>query len=196
MEILAVLAAGLGLSAACGFRVFVPMLATCIGARADAIHLSPGFDWLQSNPALIMLIVATVAEGVAYLVPWLDHLLDTLASPAALVAGTMVMGSVISDMEPWLKWTLAVIAGGGAAGAIQTMTVAARATSSATTGGVANPVVALFEGISAVFLSLMAVIVPLLAGVAVIVLLFFVARRIAGFMHRRLFRQSSPRIEP
>ena len=185
MELLAAFAAGLGLSAACGFRVFVPMLATCIGARAGAIHLSPGFAWLDSNPALVVLIVATVVEGIAYLVPWLDHLLDTLASPAALVAGTMVMGSVISEIDPWLKWTLATIAGGGAAAAIQSMTVTARAASSATTAGVANPFIGLIEGLCAVFLSTLAVVVPLLAAAAVLLLLFLVARKILGFFRRR-----------
>jgi hypothetical protein len=191
MELVVALAAGLGLSAACGFRVFVPMLATCIGARAGAIHLSSGFHWLQSDPALVVLIVATVVEGVAYLVPWLDHLLDTMASPAALVAGTMVMGSVISDIDPWLKWTLAAIAGGGAAGAIQTLTVATRATSSATTAGFANPIFAIIEGIGAILLSLLAIVVPLLTAAAVIVLLFFVAKKIAGFLQRRRARQAS-----
>ena len=108
-------------------------------------------------------------EIAAYHVPWLDHLLDTIASPAAIVAGIVVTASVITDMDPLWRWTLAVIAGGGLAGAVQGSTVLVRAASTATTGGLANPVVATAELVGAVAISILALLVPVLALLAVMI---------------------------
>ena len=145
METLLAVALGLALSAACGFRIFVPLLAVGAAQATGYLTLAPKFAWIGSTPALVVLGVATVIEIAAYHVPWLDHLLDTIASPAAIVAGIVVTASVVTDMDPLWRWTLAVIAGGGLAGAVQGSTVLVRAASTATTGGLANPVVATAE---------------------------------------------------
>ena len=142
---------GVALSATCGFRVFVPLLAVNIGTRAlDAdgqplIELADGFDWLSSDIALIVFLVATLFEIGGYYIPWIDNLLDTIASPASIVAGTVITASFVTGMDPWLQWLLGVIAGGGAAGAVQATTVVARAGSTVTTGGLGNPIVASVE---------------------------------------------------
>ena len=139
---------GVALSATCGFRVFVPLLAVNIGTRAlDAdgqprIELADGFDWLSSDIALMVFLVATLFEIGGYYIPWIDNLLDTIASPASIVAGTVITASFVTGMDPWLQWLLGVIAGGGAAGAVQAATVVARAGSTVTTGGLGNPIVA------------------------------------------------------
>jgi hypothetical protein len=169
METLLAVALGLALSAACGFRIFVPLLAVGAAQAAGYLSLAPKFAWIGSTPALIVLGVATVAEVAAYHVPWLDHLLDTIASPAAIVAGIVVTASVITDMDPLWRWTLAVVAGGGLAGAVQGSTVLVRAASTATTGGLANPVVATGELAGAVAISILALLVPVLALLAVVV---------------------------
>lgn len=185
MDHLLAILAGIGLSAACGFRVFIPLLVGSIAAKAGAIQLTPDFAWIESDAALVTFGVSTVVEVVAYFVPWLDHLLDTVASPAAVVAGTVVMGTFIADMEPWLKWTLAAIAGGGAAAAVQSITVTARAASTTTTLGLANPLIALVESLCAAVLSILAIVVPVLAGLLVLALLFLAIRKILGFFRRR-----------
>ena len=142
---------GVALSATCGFRVFVPLLAVNIGTRAlDAdgqplIELAGGFDWLSSDIALMVFLVATLFEIGGYYIPWIDNLLDTIASPASIVAGTVITASCVNGMDPWLQWLLGVIAGGGAAGAVQATTVVARAGSTVTTGGLGNPIVASVE---------------------------------------------------
>ena len=142
---------GVALSATCGFRVFVPLLAVNIGTRAlDAdgqprIELADGFDWLSSDIALMVFLVATLFEIGGYYIPWIDNLLDTIASPASIVAGTVITASFVTGMDPWLQWLLGVIAGGGAAGAVQATTVVARAGSTVTTGGLGNPIVASVE---------------------------------------------------
>jgi Domain of unknown function (DUF4126) len=167
METLIAVALGLALSAACGFRIFVPLLAVGAAQATGYLTLAPKFAWIGSTPALVVLGVATVIEIAAYHVPWLDHLLDTIASPAAIIAGIMVTASVVTDMDPMWRWTLAVIAGGGLAGAVQGSTVLVRAASTAATGGLANPAVATAELAGAVAISILALLVPVLALLAV-----------------------------
>src|SRR5687767_3523804 len=116
MEMLLSVCVGLGLSAACGFRIFVPLLVTSIAAHSGHLNLAPSFDWLGSPAALTAFSVATALEVGAYYIPWLDNFLDTVATPTAVVAGTMMTASMITDVSPFLKWSLSVVAGGGIAG--------------------------------------------------------------------------------
>src|SRR5438105_11528773 len=134
MQTVLSLCAGIGLSAACGFRVFVPLLIMSVASASGHLTLAPGFEWIGSSPTLITFSVATALEIGGYYIPWLDHLLDTMATPAAIVAGTIITAAVVTNMSPMLKWTLAVIAGGGAAGLVQGTTVLARGLSTASTG--------------------------------------------------------------
>ena len=151
MEVVPPVLIGIALSATCGFRVFVPLLAVNIGFRAKnadgepLIDLAPGFDWLTSDIAMIIFLVAAIFEIGGYYIPWIDNLLDTIASPAAIVAGTLITTSFIDIDSWWLQWVLGLIAGGGAAGAVQATTVLTRASSTITTGGLGNPIVASVE---------------------------------------------------
>src|SRR5438128_7363090 len=133
METLISICIGIGLSAACGFRVFVPLLVMSIASLSGHLPLAHGFEWIGSYPALIAFSVATCVEILGYYIPWLDHVLDTIASPAAVVAGTLITASLVTNVGPFWKWSLAVIAGGGAAGLVQGTTVATRAGSLAGT---------------------------------------------------------------
>lgn len=185
METLLSIALGLGLAAACGFRVFVPLLVMSVAVRAGHMDVIPAFDWVSSDVALICFGVATLLEIGGYYIPWVDNLLDTVATPAAVVAGILVTGSVITDMSPFLRWTLAALAGGAVATGVQAVTVAGRQLSSFTTLGLGNPVIATFEAVGAVFLAVLAITLPF-AGVAAVVVLFALAVR------RVLFRQPRP----
>jgi hypothetical protein len=162
---------GIGLGAACGFRVFVPMLLASLALRSGFISVSPGFAWLGTDWALAALAVATVVEAAGFMIPWVDNLLDTLATPSAVVAGTLLSASFISGMDPGLKWTMAVIVGGGSAAVVQTSTVALRAASSALTGGTANPILATLELIASAIVSVLVILVPVLA--VLLAVLFF-----------------------
>src|SRR5438552_4573140 len=153
---------GIGLSAACGFRIFVPLLVMSIAALSGHLTLAHGFEWIGSYPALIAFSVASCLEIAGYYVPWVDNLLDTIASPAAVVAGTLVTASLATDMSPFLKWTLAVIAGGGATGLVQGATVVMRGASTAGTGGLANPILATAELGGSLITSLLSLIAPAL----------------------------------
>jgi hypothetical protein len=173
---------GIGLSAACGFRIFVPFLLVGIAARTGHVTLGPTFAWMAATPALIALGVATVLEIAAYTIPWLDHLLDLIATPAAVVAGMVMTASVVTGLDPMLKWTLALIAGGGIAGTVQALTVGTRKVSLLTTGGLANPVVSTIELLGAVLLTLLAIALPLLAFAVIAWALFFGVRHLLRLM--------------
>ncbi len=167
---------GISLSAAAGFKIFVPFLVLSIASNAGFVELSSGFAWIGSTPALILFIVATVIEIVAYYIPWLDNILDMIAAPAAVIAGVLLTASVIEDMSPMLKWTLAIIAGGGISGAIHAGTGLIRGASTTTTGGLANNIVASIENVSSTAISIFAIITPVLALVVLFIIMFFIFR--------------------
>jgi len=185
METLLSIFVGVGLSAACGFRIFVPLLVMSVASLTGNLTLAPDFEWIGTYPALAAFAIATLFEIAAYYVPWIDNLLDTIAIPAATVAGTIVMASAVSEMSPFLKWALAVIVGGGVAGTIQGFTSITRIASTATTGGVGNPVVSTVEAGGSIVMSILAIAVPVLAALAVLVIIFFAARKIYGWLFKR-----------
>jgi hypothetical protein len=76
---------GIGLAAACGLQVFLPCLIAAVAAWAGVFVPAPEFAWVTSPVALVTLGVAAVAEVGAMHLPWLDHALDVVASPAAVV---------------------------------------------------------------------------------------------------------------
>ena len=178
METLLSICVGIGLSAACGFRVFVPLLVMNIASLSGHLTLAHGFEWLGSYPALMAFSVATCLEIAGYYIPWVDHILDTIATPAAIIAGTIVTASTVTDLSPFLKWTLAVIAGGGTAGLVQGATVATRGASAVTTAGLANPLVATLELGGATITSLLAILAPVLAVALIVGVLFFLGRKL------------------
>jgi hypothetical protein len=181
-------ALGIGLAAATGFRIFIPLLLAGLAARFDVLPLGDSFQWLASTPALLMLGTAAVAETLAYYIPGVDHALDVVASPATLAAGVVASAAVMTDIPPEVMWPVAVIAGGGAAGLTKGSTALLRAKSGVMTGGLANPVVSTVETVGATGLSLLAIVVPLLCLVAVVALLWWATRK-AG---RVLFGRRSP----
>ena len=170
METILGLCLGIGLSAACGFRVFVPLLVMSIAAIMGIFEPIKGFEWLAMPSVCIALGFATLCEIGAYYIPWVDNLLDTIATPAAVVAGTLTTMAVSSgEMSQFASWAAAIIVGGGTAGAVQLGTVAARGVSTATTGGVANPVVSTGEWVSALVISVLSFFIPVLVVIVLII---------------------------
>lgn len=168
MELALGIITGIGLSAACGFRVFVPLLGMSIAHRAGHLSLANGFEWIGSTPALVTFSTATVLEILAYYIPWVDNLLDTAATPAAVVAGIIATASQCGDVSPWLQWSLAIIAGGGVSAIVQGGTVATRAVSTATTGGLGNFAISTLEGMASLLVVVLAIVVPVVCLVLVV----------------------------
>jgi len=143
--------------------------------------------WLGSTPVIIGLSSACLFEIIAYKIPWIDHALDTIASPAAVVAGTLAAASQLGDLGPAMTWSTAAIAGGGAAAASQTMNVSARGVSTITTGGIFNPFISVVQTITSVVLSWLAIVLPMVVGVLVLIVLLCVA---ILFIKRRSARKN------
>lgn len=177
------IALGIGLAAAAGLRIFLPFLIVSIAAATGHLALAPSFEWLAGTPALVMLTVATVLEVLAYYVPGVDNLLDAIATPAAVVAGAVVAAAVMADLPPIVKWTTAVIAGGGIAGLTQGVTALVRAKSTALTGGLGNSSIATGELGGSIVLAVPAIAAPVIAA-ALVVLVIWAGVRVA----RRLTR--------
>ncbi|MBD3370446.1 DUF4126 family protein [Candidatus Fermentibacteria bacterium] len=177
MEVALSVSLGLGLSATCGFRVFVPLLCASVAAHLGWIDLGSGFEWMGTWPAMLAFGVAMLFELAGYLVPWVDNVLDSIATPMAVVAGIVLMASVVGGLPPLLRWSVAVIAGGGAAGTVQTGTVLVRGASSATTGGAGNPAVSTAEASASVLGSVLSILLPFAAAFLVLLLLLFILYR-------------------
>lgn len=187
MEILLSILLGIGLSAACGFRVFLPLLVMSIAAYLGYFEPASDFKWLGSGVAVIAFAVATVLEVGAYYIPFIDHLLDTIAAPAAVIAGSLAAASAIVDMNPVLKWGTAIVAGGGAAGIMQGITMLLRGGSTTTTAGSLNFVFASFENFAALVTTVLAIWIPVFTAIVVIIIVLFAVNRV-------FFRRISKRL--
>lgn len=173
---------GISLSVAAGFRVFVPLLVLSGASVVAHLNLPTDFDWLETPQALAVFAIACVLEITGYYVPWLDHLLDIVSTPAAVITGTVVAASLTPDINPVAQWTLALIAGGGAAGLTKGVMNLFRLTSTAASGGLTNPILATIELVLAVTLSVLAVTVPLVAGALLLILLIVGTQRLWVFL--------------
>ena len=165
VEIILSLSLGLGLAAACGFRIFIPPLMMGVGNRFDLYELEGSFVWMGEDWAIVVFAIATLLEIGGYYVPWIDNLLDTVATPAAVIGGIFVTSaSLEGEVDPSIQWILATIAGGSTAGVIQLGTVATRAVSTGVTGGLANPVVSTLEALASIICILLsfflAIVIP------------------------------------
>lgn len=167
---------GVGLAASVGFRVFLPLFALSLAAYFDVWQLNESWRWIGSTTALITLGAATIVEIVAYIIPYIDNLLDSISVPLAALAGTAIMLSTVADLSPVITWALAIIAGGGTAAAVAGTSSVTRLTSTATTGGIANPIVSTVETGTSVIMSIVSIFLPILAIVLVIIILFIIFR--------------------
>lgn len=182
-EIVVGLLLGIGLSASCGFRVFIPLLIAAVAGKMQWIPMAESFAWLSSWTAIVCFGVAAVVEALAYYIPVVDNLLDTIATPVAVLAGALVSASTMVHLDPSWQWILGLMIGGGTAGIIQTGTSLLRLGSTKFTAGTGNAVVNTGEiGISLVG-SILAVLLPVIVGIIVIIIvtivLFYLLKKLA-----------------
>jgi len=173
VQILLSLSLGLGLAAACGFRVFIPPLTMGVGSRLDLYKLEGSFIWVDDTWAIAIFAVATLLEIGGYFIPWIDNLLDAVATPAAIIGGIFVTSaSLEGELDPSAQWTLSVIAGGSVSGVIQLGTVATRAISTGTTGGLANPIISLLEAVASILCILISLFLVAIIPIVIIFLIW------------------------
>ncbi len=192
MEIILSLLMGIGLSATSGLRIFLPLLIMSIASLTGHLELSPSFEWIGTYPALTVFSVAALLEILSYLLPYVDNLLSTISIPFAALAGTVITASVIIDMGPLLTWTLAIIAGGGASLTTKTASTLLHTGSTATSAGMANPVVSTIETVISVVMAVISIIAPLL----IIILFGFIAWLGVRILRRRKGRRNLQKLGP
>jgi len=177
---------GISLAAASGFRVFLPPFLLSLAARFDVIWfldidlVGTQFEFFTSTLAIVVLGIATIAEFAGFYAPWVDNALDSIATPAAIIAGVSMTAIVLEGSDPVVQWAVAIIAGGGVAATIQAATVTTRSLSSTFTFGLGNSTVATGENVASIALTLIAILIPFISAfvvILVVALLFRVKRR-------------------
>ena len=192
MNIIAALCLGIGLSAACGFRVFIPPLALSMAAHGGMLQLSSEWEWLGSESAITTLSIAATVEVFAYFIPWVSNFLDSIEILLAPIAGMFMTASTLSmagDFDPTLLWILTIIAGGATAETVELTTSVTRLATSVSTAGMGSPIVGLVEAISSAIISILAISLPILSTLLVIFLLIYGIRRILKFIAKRKRRR-------
>lgn len=167
MEVLLQIAVGIGLSAAAGFRILVPFLVMSIAAQSGYLRLAPDMAWIGTREATIAFAIAAALEILVYFIPVVDNLMDLIEVPVAAIAGTILTATVTSDLDPWLRWSLAAVAGGTVAGGTEALMGVTRLASTAVAGPVGNIAVSTAELASSGILSILAIAVPILALIVI-----------------------------
>ena len=173
---------GISLAAASGFRVFLPPFLLSLAARFDVIWfldidlVGTQFEFFTSTLAIVVLGIATIAEFAGFYAPWVDNALDSIATPAAIVAGVSMTAIVLEGSDPVVQWAVAIIAGGGVAATIQTATVTTRSLSSTFTLGLGNSTVATGENVASIALTLIAILIPFISAFVVILVVALLLR--------------------
>ncbi len=173
---------GISLAAASGFRVFLPPFLLSLAARFNVVWfldidlIGTQFEFFTSTLSIVVLGIATVAEFAAFYAPWIDNALDTIATPASIMAGVAMTAIVLEGNDPIIQWTVAIVAGGGVAATIQSATVATRGLSSTFTFGLGNSAVATGENVASVALTLIAILIPFLSALFVLLIVTLLLR--------------------
>ena len=173
---------GISLAAASGFRVFLPPFLLSLAARFNVVWfldidlIGTQFEFFTSTLSIVVLGIATVAEFAAFYAPWVDNALDTIATPASIMAGVAMTAIVLEGNDPIIQWAIAIVAGGGVAATIQSATVATRGLSSTFTFGLGNSAVATGENVASVALTLIAILIPFLSALFVLVIVALLLR--------------------
>ncbi len=187
-HILSAVALGIALSACCGFRIFVPMLAGAIAAYNNWFTVPTDMQWLGSMPAIICFATAAIIEIGAYYFPFLDNILDAIAAPLAVIAGTVLAFAILpgAGNEPMLRWVTALVAGGATAGTIHVGTGLLRLFSTKATLGTGNPVIATGENAAAVTGAVFSFIIPvIIAGILVVVVCWILITYIRRLVNKK-----------
>ncbi len=177
LEVVPSLALGIGLAACAGLRAWLPLLLLGGLARAEVISLSPSFQFVAGNRALVLFGVATLVEIAGDKIPAVDHALDALSTVLRPAAGALLASSVLwSVSDPLTALALGTAVGAPSALVPHAAKSTLRIASTTFTGGLANPVLSLLEDAAALLLFVLTVVLPVLAAALVVVTAVFVVR--------------------
>ena len=184
MQILQQLFLGLSLASAAGFRAFLPLLGLAVAAHFGVVHLNGQFTWLRSDAALVVLVIAAIAEILADKVPVVDHALDAIQTLIRPAAGALAVAGTQQHLDPTTAAILGLVLGAPLAGGLHLAKGGTRLASTAATAGLANPFVSIGEDGTALGLTLLALTVPIL-GFLLSLVMVVLAWRIWQMLRRR-----------
>lgn len=173
-----IIISGICLSAACGFRIFIPFLILSIFSYTGNIELNEGALWISTIPALIIFSSLTVLEIIGYYIPWIDNMLDLISTPLSIIAGIIILSSLLIDVNPAIKWIFSILFGGVISFNVQLMTVKARALTSVFESGFGNSVFSTIELIAALLISVLAIFQPVISLAILLLLTYLIFRKI------------------
>ncbi len=165
-----------GLSTSAGLNAYVPLLVVALLARfTDLITLNPPWDALESWWVIGVLVVLLLIEILVDKVPAVDSINDAIQTFVRPVAGALLFAAsagTISDAHP----VLALICGLLVAGGVHAAKATARPVITATTGGLANPVVSTLEDVVSLVVAIVAILLPLLVLFLLLLMVFLFIR--------------------
>ncbi len=169
---------GICLSAAAGFRIFIPFLVLSVTSYLGWIDYGSAASWLVSLPFLIGFGFVAAMEIAIYYNPWIDNMLDLISTPLSFFAGVILMLSVMPDINFILKCVIGIVCGGGTALNIRLLSLKARALSSFFITGIGNRIITTIETVSSVIISILAIYTPFAAVILVCFIVFYFLKMI------------------
>jgi len=189
IEAIAGIGTAFGLSGSAGLNAYIPLLVVALAARFPLddplVKLSSPYDLLANWWVIGILVILLIIEMLVDKIPAVDSVNDAIQTFVRPAAGAILFAgstSVINDMNP----ILAIIAGILVAGGVHATKAIVRPAVTATTVGTGNWAISLVEDVTAFSVSLMAILIPVLAGLLVLV---FIALIIWFFIRRRRRKQ-------
>jgi hypothetical protein len=167
-----------GLSSSAGLNAYLPLLVVALLARfTDLITLNSPWDALESWWVIGVLAILLLVEIIVDKIPAADTVNDVIHTFIRPVAGAMLFAAsagTIGELHP----VLAMICGLLVAGGVHAVKATARPAVTATTGGMANPVVSVVEDILSLVVAVLSILLPILGLLLLLlVIIWFIRRR-------------------
>ncbi|HMK08195.1 MAG TPA: DUF4126 domain-containing protein [Anaerolineales bacterium] len=176
MDVATGLLTAFGLAASAGLNAYIPLLIVALLGRFTTwFTLNPPWDALTSWWVIGALVVLTTVEFFADKAPAINHVNDVIQTFVRPAAGAILFAAsagAVSHIHP----IVAMVAGLLVAGSVHTVKAAAvRPLVTATTAGAGNVPVSLAEDMTAAFISIAAIVVPVvIAAILIVITALFV----------------------
>ncbi len=162
------LASAFGLSTSAGLNAYIPLLAIAVlGRWTSLVELEPPWSALTNGWIIALLVVLLAVETLADKIPAVDTANDVVQTLIRPTAGAVLFAATTQPhlhLHPMLAMACGVILAGG----VHTVKASVRPVLTATTGGIANPIVSTLEdGISAI-VSFLSILIPILVVIWVL----------------------------
>lgn len=180
----------IGLGAASGLNAWIPLFGLGVAERLGLVTLDAPYDVVGSTQALVVLGALLVVDLVGDKVPVIDHVLHVVGMVVAPVTGAVMLlaqENLLSQSHPGVAAAVGVVLGGS----VHLSRSAVRPVVTAGTAGVGNPVVSAVEDAVSLALTVLAVVVPVLAFVALVVGSVVLWRKVHAWRRRRAERDAA-----